>query len=517
MFVAVPTDTNPDQNHDSSNDSGNIMHDALQDLDESTDITPLFHKTYQIMEKMSATHIGQFLLKRGDMVLSTFEETAKWRLPADNPDFYLIRPLPWIPFLFLIIILRILLIYLSIGALLLGDGPVTAKRFIYFIQTRRRKLRCIRMHGLRVIQERENKRKTQNLKVQQNSLIAKMSNLFNKIVCRRRLNNDEDSALLETRAAGVENIMQSKILDELTAKIPATTKSPGLDGSPFMSCTELLNKFANQDSDEDSDYVPANEDDESVNDETNTSDTSDENAKDLSLTEKDQSNDTKSPNQKILPTIDIKPIDSDKTFITDLKNGDDDAYNMETISGDNAKSIIMSPKTPLDNGGTNNGGLAAAVEVVQVHEVAKPQNALFVNLLNGHADVQKKSTPGHETAAHSTPHLPPPLLGNIVNANPTTVGKPVDAIADCFGDLNEIPTNIDTCSPPDFSRFSNAMENPFLFPVNADASAKENYSVDADDVFSKSKHFKADPEPKSQNTKQQQQKYQQRYRNRNRR
>lgn len=56
-------------------------------------------------------------------------------------------------------------------------------------------------------------------------------------------------------------------------------------------------------------------------------------------------------------------------------------------------------------------------QTVQTGESLKAQKEQFLDLLNGHADVQKKSTPGHETAADTKPLVPPPLLGNVVNAS----------------------------------------------------------------------------------------------------
>lgn len=65
------------------------------------------------------------------------------------------RPLPWIPFLLLIVLLRLARIWLSLGALMIGNGPISPRDTIYFIQTRRRKLRAIRLHGLRVMRHRQ--------------------------------------------------------------------------------------------------------------------------------------------------------------------------------------------------------------------------------------------------------------------------------------------------------------------------------------------------------------------------
>lgn len=61
----------------------------------------------------------------------------------------LYRPLPWILFLPLIVWLRLLRAFLTIGGKAIGKGPVTPQVMIGFLQSRRRSIRAIRLRGLR--------------------------------------------------------------------------------------------------------------------------------------------------------------------------------------------------------------------------------------------------------------------------------------------------------------------------------------------------------------------------------
>lgn len=124
-------------------------------------------------ERFASTWIGQFVIERTDRALRMIEDTAKWSLPQGelkphkSKDIYplylypektsapLERPLPWGPFLMLIILLRLTRVWLSVGALMIGNGPIAPSDMVYFIQTRRRKLRAIRVHGLKVMRQRQ--------------------------------------------------------------------------------------------------------------------------------------------------------------------------------------------------------------------------------------------------------------------------------------------------------------------------------------------------------------------------
>ncbi|XP_028894231.2 transcription factor stalky isoform X1 [Zeugodacus cucurbitae] len=421
----------------------------------------IFDKAYQMMERFSSMRIGQFVLERGDRVLRVFEDTAKWSLPQDKADETLVRPLPWLPFLFLIVFLRQLRIWLSLVALLIGDGPVTASSLVYFIQTRRRKLRSIRMHGLKAIQQREEERKA--AESDHNSLVVRLSKLFTTAMCRPRIHCEP---------AGVVFSANNPAMQELLRPIESPrfrfNKRQREDDSPEveLSCSQLLTKYANENSDDDSDYIPILEDEDTNNESTisaNTSndtqgeysmfyipliqDTSDENAKDLSFTEKKDIKDGKSPREKKVPIIEINAKEAGSTSTPNNEHNDKKGQAAQSVNDKTITKSPQTPHTPLDNGQSKSGKSvgpgeeAAVVQTQAAHEITKSQSEKFFTLLNGHNDEQKKATPGHESAAHTKPHLPPSLLGNVVaNANPSD-GTYKDANDACSANPIDIPTN----------------------------------------------------------------------------
>lgn len=91
------------------------------------------------------------------------------------------RPLPWAPFLMLIVALRLVRIWLSLGALVIGNGPVSPSDMIYFIQTRRRKLRAIRVHGLRTMRNRQQESSS---RTNSSSYTQKLNQWFSRAICQ---------------------------------------------------------------------------------------------------------------------------------------------------------------------------------------------------------------------------------------------------------------------------------------------------------------------------------------------
>lgn len=87
----------------------------------------------------------------------------------------LVRPLPWILFLGLIMILRVVRLVGNIFAYIIGSDGVTAKTMVSFIQRQRRSLRSLRLRGLKVIrqQEFEELRNQQSNNMQNANLILK--------------------------------------------------------------------------------------------------------------------------------------------------------------------------------------------------------------------------------------------------------------------------------------------------------------------------------------------------------
>ena len=84
----------------------------------------------------------------------------------------------------MIIVLRFIRIYMSVVALAIGNRAVTPQDMVSFIQSRRRKLRAIRMHGMKVIGRRELDANASKSSGNDNSLVGKLSSLMSRAVCR---------------------------------------------------------------------------------------------------------------------------------------------------------------------------------------------------------------------------------------------------------------------------------------------------------------------------------------------
>lgn len=134
---------------------------------------------------------------------------------SDKADETLVRPLPWLPFLVLIMLLRQIRIWLSLAALLIGDGPVTANSLVYFIQTRRRKLRSIRMHGLKAMQQREEERKAL-LCEHDNSLVMRLGKLLTTAMCRPRIHCEPAGVVFSPQNPAMRELLRVCIITLLS-------------------------------------------------------------------------------------------------------------------------------------------------------------------------------------------------------------------------------------------------------------------------------------------------------------
>ncbi|XP_035904581.1 SUN domain-containing protein 2 isoform X4 [Anopheles stephensi] len=126
---------------------------------------------YDVAARAATTSVGLFVYKRIDNLLWTIEKTARWSLPQPSPASVssktpaadesedigsnisrppLIRPLPWLLFLPALIALRMVRSALSMGARVVGRGPVLPSSVVGFLQNKRRKLRALKYRGQRL-------------------------------------------------------------------------------------------------------------------------------------------------------------------------------------------------------------------------------------------------------------------------------------------------------------------------------------------------------------------------------
>lgn len=89
----------------------------------------------------------------------------------------------------LIVLLRVVRLWCSVGALFLRFQPVRPQHVVCFIQNRRRSLRVIRIHGLKTIRNREQQSAIAYCNPESNrnvneGYIRKLRNLISSAICK---------------------------------------------------------------------------------------------------------------------------------------------------------------------------------------------------------------------------------------------------------------------------------------------------------------------------------------------
>ncbi|XP_041449223.1 chromodomain-helicase-DNA-binding protein 2 isoform X3 [Drosophila obscura] len=222
-------------------------------------------------ERFASTRFGQFVIERADRALRMIEDTAKWSLPQEKSADPLQRPLPWGPFLLLIIMLRLTRMWLSVGALMIGNSPISPSDMVYFIQTRRRKLRAIRLHGQKVMRQRQQEVSYGSGK----GLTYKLTQWFSRAICRPGVQRANSGRLFQVRN-----------MEQTTQTSPAVMKRPreeeanadgDADADHNLTIDQMLAKYAQENSEDDSDFVPNPDEEEESSDGTSSeSNTSEE-------------------------------------------------------------------------------------------------------------------------------------------------------------------------------------------------------------------------------------------------
>ncbi|XP_075165603.1 jabba isoform X2 [Haematobia irritans] len=220
----------------------------------------IMDRLQMVMEKFAHTGMGQMALEGCDRVLKVLEETAKWSVPQDDNDHIkLERPLPWIFFIPLIVWLRVLRFWLTIGSVMMGGSPVTSQNMVYNVQVKRRRLRAIRVPALRATRRlAESGGQTSTTNKTQNTLIGKIRSLFGSAVCRPGLSCDSPASKAFEKTY-LSQILNDSSADRSSSKRPRDDENSDLN----MTVQEMLNKYANEDSEDDEDYIPQEEDEES--------------------------------------------------------------------------------------------------------------------------------------------------------------------------------------------------------------------------------------------------------------
>ncbi|XP_034476473.1 uncharacterized protein LOC117783270 isoform X3 [Drosophila innubila] len=309
-----------------------------------------YQKVREQAERFACTRFGQYAIDRADRGLKLIEDTTKWSLPQDKSSSSVVldRPLPWVPFLLLIIMLRLARIWLSLGALMIGNGPVSPTDMIYFIQTRRRKLRAIRVHGLKVMRHRQQEATSSGAK----SFIQQLSQWLSRAICR--------PGVQRANSGRIQFSVQHQS-NHQTQSVSKRSRDEDASVEHNLTIDELLNKYANENSEDDSDFVP-NAEDES---ESSSSESSNSNSSDDFSSNEEQDNVAKYKlNNGVQHNKSKSQLDKDKD-----KNKD--------------KEQEKPAKTTTSNGSNDN----------------QPTETEVAHRMDAVKEEDWKSTPGHMSAA----------------------------------------------------------------------------------------------------------------------
>ncbi|XP_015039312.2 uncharacterized protein Jabba isoform X5 [Drosophila pseudoobscura] len=352
-------------------------------------------------ERFASTRLGQFIIERGDRALRMIEDTAKWSLPQEKSADPLQRPLPWGPFLFLIIMLRLTRMWLSLGALMIGNSPISPSDLVYFIQTRRRKLRAIRVHGLKVMRQRQQEVSYGSGK----GLTHKLTQWFSRAMCRPGVQKANSGRLFQVRN-----------MEQTTQTSPAVMKRPredetntDPDADHNLTIDQMLAKYALENSEDDSDFVPNPDEEEESSDGTSSeSNTSEEISSDEANDIADQA--TRKPPALVVENgvHKAEPNERKDKEMEMAKENDKGKLSATTTSNgghDKEQAEVGGARLEEDKWKSSPGHMSAAMTKIQSYNstAAAGSPTLFNTSLGTQALL--KSVSIQSVLAHSTPTL----------------------------------------------------------------------------------------------------------------
>ncbi|XP_045502295.1 uncharacterized protein LOC123699393 [Colias croceus] len=201
-----------------------------------------------VVEHAASYRLGQTCLKYVDKLLWTVEKCARWAVPPpldqDERQPQLIRPLPWVFFLMLLILLRVTRESISLINLAFGKPPFRSADMVSFIQSKRRYLRTLKYQGTRMMRARS-ENTTESWR-------SSLYSLFQFTMCFRRHHYANNNT---TQASNNDEVLVVK-----------RTKRGRQSASPMASTSEtsmerLIEKMMvdlDADSDESSSYTLTN-------------------------------------------------------------------------------------------------------------------------------------------------------------------------------------------------------------------------------------------------------------------
>ncbi|XP_026493825.2 uncharacterized protein Jabba [Vanessa tameamea] len=197
-------------------------------------------------ESASSYRLGQTALRYMDRALWIVEKSARWAVPLpldqeERPQPELIRPLPWVFFLALLLLLRVTRESISLINLALGKPPLRSADVVTYIQSKRRYLRTLKYQGNRIMRARTEP-------TTRETWYSSLQSLFEFTMCFRRqhygnnntqLSNGDEILVVKRNKRGQQNDAGSsmeRLIEKMMVDIDADS-----DDSSGYTLTNITN------------------------------------------------------------------------------------------------------------------------------------------------------------------------------------------------------------------------------------------------------------------------------------
>ncbi|CAH2089395.1 unnamed protein product [Euphydryas editha] len=268
-------------------------------------------------ERAASYRLGQTVLRYMDRALWILEKSARWAVPPpldqeERPQPELIRPLPWVFFFALLIVLRITRESISLVNLTFGKPPLRSADVVTYIQSKRRYLRTLKYQGNRVMRTRS--------ELARESWFSRVQALFEFTMCFRRphygnnntqLSNGDEVLVVKRNKRGRETDAGSS-MERLIEKMMVDIDADSDDSSGYT-----LTNVTNPSSDRSEDNTEYYQDTQQSN--KNTEENSNSSLEENNKTPSSESSAYEDPDEIEIPndvyrksrTIDVKEISID--------------------------------------------------------------------------------------------------------------------------------------------------------------------------------------------------------------
>ncbi|XP_050352253.1 uncharacterized protein LOC126774760 isoform X2 [Nymphalis io] len=268
-------------------------------------------------ESAASYRLGQTVLRYMDRALWIVEKSARWAVPPpldqeERPQPELIRPLPWVFFLALLIVLRVTRESISLVNLAFGKPPLRSADVVIYIQSKRRYLRTLKYQGNRMMRARTEP-------TTRESWFSSFQSLFEFTMCFRRqhygnnntqLSNGDEVLVVKRNKRGREADADSsmeRLIEKMMVDIDAD--SDDSSGYTLTNITNPRSDKSDYNTESDQDTIQTNKNADGNGNRSNSS--AEGNTYDETWAATDNTDDTELPNSDHIYKLDSKKYSID--------------------------------------------------------------------------------------------------------------------------------------------------------------------------------------------------------------